>query len=87
MDKKSHKNVQSSLVDLTFSFSASVFTKVGGLDDAFTKVDPSSYYGVLSPTEDEQICNKYGDCVIPIYKSTISVLGRHLPFTAFEIKV
>lgn len=94
MNKKSHKSIHKSQKDILFSlidpiyFSiAFVFAKQGRLDSAFTEVDLSSDWGIMSPSEDEIICDKYGVCVIPFYDCVFLTMGLYLPFTAFEIEV
>lgn len=62
------------------------FTKVSSLDDVFTEVGPSFYWGILSPYEDERICRKYDNCDIPFYKHTFLVVDLRLPFSAFDIE-
>lgn len=94
MGKKSQKSIHesqkispSSLVDSAYSYIIFVFAKVGGLDDTFIEFNPSSYQGVLTPTKDERICSKYGDCTVPFYECYFSVLGFCLPFTSFKKEV
>lgn len=41
----------------------------------------------MSPYDDERICDKYGDSIIPFYRGALSVMGIHLPINAFEIEV
>lgn len=85
--QKSQKNAPSSWVDFVYYSIIYVFLRNGILDGAFLKVILSSYWGVLTSTEDEIICIKYGDCFIPFYECTFSVLVLQLPFTTFEIEV
>lgn len=70
-----------------YSSILSAFTKVGGLDDAFIEVGSSSSYGILIITEDERICDEYGDCVIPFYECTLFFVGLLLPLSAFELEI
>lgn len=87
MPKKSQKTTQSSWVDLVYSSTIYVFARDGNLDGEFLNVCPSLDRGVLTPNEDERICNEYGYCVVPFYECNFSVLGLRLPFTAFDIEV
>lgn len=73
-------------MDSVYSSTIFDFAKVGGLDDDFTEVVPHSYRGILGPSKDERICDKYGDYDITFYEYTFCV-GICLPFIAFEIGV
>lgn len=94
MSKKSQKGVYDSLkdtlsswVDPIYSSIVFVVAKTCGLDNAFTKVVMSSNWGILSPFENNIICDKYGACAIPFYECTFSTMCLCLPFTAFEVEV
>lgn len=80
-------NTSSSWVDYVYSSTIYAIAKVGGFYDVFTEVSSSSSWGILSPSEDDRICDKYGDCVIPFHGCTFSVMSLCLSFTAFEIEV
>lgn len=67
---KSQKIASSSWVDFVYSSSVFVFPSNGSLDRAFLEVFPSFDWGTLTPTKDERISSKYGDCGIPFYQWT-----------------
>lgn len=85
--KKSQNNVQSSWVDTAYSSTIFVFSKEGNINGVFLGVGTSSYLGFLTPSQNDYISSEYGDCVIPFYECTFSVLGLLLPFNAFEMEV
>lgn len=70
-----------------YSLNVSIFTKEGNLNKVFSKVGESSLWGLTIPSEDERICNDYGNCTMPLYKYIFSTLGVCFPFTTFEISV
>lgn len=47
----------------------------------------SSLWGLTIPSDEDMICNEYGNCTIPLYEYHFSSLGVRFPFTAFEVGV
>lgn len=74
-------------MDYVYSFTIYAFSNVDGLNDTFIEVGPPSYWGILNPTEDEIICDKYEDCTIPFYEFTFSIMGVRHRFISFEVEV
>lgn len=57
------------------------------MNGVFLEVGQSLHLGFLNPKVNKRIGSAYGNCVIPFYKCTLSVLGLCLPFTSFETKL
>lgn len=72
-------------MDPAYFSSISTFVRDGNIEGVFLEVVPSSNLGVLARNEDERICSKYGNCGIPFYECTSSVLDIRMPFPTFEI--
>lgn len=64
-----------------------VFAREVSLDGTFLDVFPSSDWGILTPSENERICSKYSDCIIPFYKCIFSILGIWMPLNGLEMDV
>lgn len=84
---KPQEDTQLSWMDLVYSSITSVFAKPGSLDDVFIQVGLSSDWGIMMPSYDERIYDKYDACVIPFYACTFSTMGIRLPLTVFKVDV
>lgn len=94
MAKKSQKNViwgpmnTSSLWEgFIYSSTVSISSKERNLNEYFSKMGELSFWGLIIPGEDDQICSEYDNCTNPLYEYILKTLDACFPFTIFEVGV
>lgn len=74
--------VDQKMLDTTYAFACRK-----GLDNTFTGVGSSSYWGIFHLKEDKRICNKYERYVIPFHECLFSLIDFRLPLNHFKIDI